>query len=156
MHSRLKYNPNSYFSFEKIIYEKAKETNNKIVNLDKQLLQNAYTQLFIEYDIGWLLKMVENSDIELTDDLIIQSWLRQDTTPIKSILRKQQGYDSKHQKVLIDDRNKHWFRVIDQHSSRTNFIYCGLAHIIFGEFSLLNFFSGRHYTVKGIDIKINP
>lgn len=113
MHNRLKYNNRKYYSLDYLLYSIAKRTNNKIKNLDnEQLLVNAYTQLSTEYDIKWLLNLIGQGRNRQTDeDLIIQQYLRQDTASIASIIRAS-NINSTHQKVLIDDRNKHWFKVL--------------------------------------------
>ena len=155
MHNQLKYSNKKFYSLDKLLYSIAKQTNNKIKNLDnEQLLSDAYAMLSSQYDIKWLLNMVNHRDTsQIGNDLIIQYYLRQDTAGIAGVLRASPLH-SLHQKVLIENRNKHWFKVIDQHLERSNFIYCGLAHVISGESSLLNFFRTKQYSITEININI--
>lgn len=158
MHNRLKYSNKKFYSLDKLIYSIAKRTNNKITNLDnEQLLDNSIAFLSNKYDVKWLLKLVNEQGIGAMDDYpVIQHYLWQDTAAIG--LMRRNDKDLLHQKNLVDDRNKHWFTVIEHHLGQTNFIFCGLAHVAWGELSLLNFLRTKQYSIKTIkvDIKVIP
>jgi uncharacterized protein YbaP (TraB family) len=152
MDNRLRYSSRNYYSIDKILYSIARRSGKKINNLDnEELLYNAHTYKSSEFDIRWLLSKVEGKNVgQFNDDTIIQLYLQQDTAGINRHYKP----GLKRRQVLLEDRNKHWFTIFEQKAGRTNFIYCGLAHLISDEFSLLNYFRNRKFSVRAIEIDI--
>jgi uncharacterized protein YbaP (TraB family) len=152
MDSRLRHNLKENYSMDHILYAIAKAARKTVRNLDNEdLLYAASSKLNSVFDINWLLFMVNGEKITMTDDEIIaQSYLKQDTARIL----KQLSADPEHQRYLIDDRNRHWLTVFEKYCGRTNFVYCGLAHVISGQYALLNYFRSKHYSVKAIDVNL--
>lgn len=152
MDSRLMYNRKNYYQMDDVLHAMARASGKVVKNLDTEdLLYAASATLNSTFDIQWLLSRVNNGNITMTDDeMIAQAYLQQDTA---SIL-KHINTDPEHQKHLIDDRNKHWFTVFEKYGGRTNFVYCGLAHLISGEYALLSYFRSKRYLIKAIDIHL--
>jgi hypothetical protein len=152
MDSRLRYSSKKYYSLDFILYSIARRSSKIIKNLDnEELLYNAYSYLLSEFDTRWLINKIEGRNIRGVDtDTFIQLYLQKDTVAINRFHKPS----LMHQKILINDRNKHWFTIIERNAGRTNFIYCGLAHLISGELSLLNYFKRRQFAVKAIEIDI--
>jgi len=150
MEYRLRYSGKEFYSMDKVLYSMAKVKGKVVRNLDNEnLLYAAFSELNSTFDIQWLLLTVKGRDSIMTaDEIIAQSYLKQDTA---SIL-KHRSVDPEYQKYLIDDRNRHWFTVFEKYGGRTNFVYCGLAHIISGQYALLKYFNSKHYSIKAIDI----
>jgi uncharacterized protein YbaP (TraB family) len=131
----------------------ARRSGKKIKNLDnEQLLYNVYSYLSSAFDARWLMDRVEGKSVGQTDDdVIIKLYLQQDTAGINR--RYEPGL--RHRKILLEDRNRHWFTTLERNAGRINFVYCGIAHLIFEEFSLLNYFRGRKFSVEAIEIDID-
>jgi uncharacterized protein YbaP (TraB family) len=152
MDNRLRYSSKKYYSLDSILYTIAKRSGKIIKNLDnEELLYSAYSYLSSEFDTRWLINKIEGRNIrgEVTETFI-QLYLQKDTVAINSLHKPS----LMHQKILVNDRNKHWFTIIERNAGRTNFIYCGIAHLISGELSLLNYFKRRQFAVKAVEIDI--
>lgn len=152
MDNRLRYSSKKYYSLDFILYTIAKKSGKIIKNLDnEELLCSAYSYLSSEFDTRWLINKSEGRNIRgVVSDTLIQLYLQKDTVAINSLHKPS----LMHQKILLNDRNKHWFTIIERNASRTNFIYCGLAHLISEELSLLNYFRSRQFAVKAVEIDI--
>lgn len=152
MDSRLRYDRNEYYPMDDLLYKLAGASGKTIRNLDNENLLNAASaSLNSSFDVRWLLSRVSNGDnIKTDDEIIARAYLEQDTATMLKHMYK----DPEHQKHLIDDRNKHWLEVFEQFGGRTNFVYCGMAHLIAGQYALLTYFQSKHYTVKAIDIRL--
>ena len=152
MDSRLRYNRKDYYQMDDLLYAMGRARGKVVRNLDTgNLLYAASATLNSTFDIQWLLSKVNNGNSIMTDDeMIAQAYLKQDTA---SIL-KHRNVNLEYQKHLIDDRNKHWVTVFEKYGGRTNFVYCGLAHLISGEYALLTYFRSKRYSVKAIDIHL--
>jgi uncharacterized protein YbaP (TraB family) len=151
MDSRLRYSRKEFYPMDNVLYSLAKVKGKVVRNLDNEdLLYAATSELNSSFDIQWLLLAIEGRDSIMTaDEIIAKSYRKQDTA---SIL-KHLSVDPEYQKYLIDDRNRNWFTVFEKYGGRTNFVYCGLAHIISGKYALLKYFNSKHYSIKAIDIR---
>jgi uncharacterized protein YbaP (TraB family) len=132
----------------------AKVKGKVVRNLDNEnLLYAAFSELNSTFDIQWLLLRVKGRDSMMTaDEIFAQSYyLKQDTASI--LKHRSVNVDPEYQKYLIDDRNRHWFTVFEKYGGRTNFVYCGMGHIVSGQYALLKYFNSKHYSIKAIDFR---
>lgn len=155
MHRKLTNSNRTHYSFDNLIYSMAKAKSKRIVNLDnEQGLMKAHEWLNHAYGIQWLLGFTNQVNAKELDEeyLIEKYYLKQDTASIA--LLRGKGGDTLRQKLVVDDRNRHWQTVIEKHQRGSNFVFGGLAHVMLGEYSLLNYFKTKQYTIKPIRIDI--
>ena len=154
MDNHLRYNSRNYYSIDLVLSNLALASGNRIKNLDNEhLITRAVQQISVDYNIRWLLNMV-NKKSDSSDDLIMQSYLQQDTAGILKAFH-QDNSNPVSEQVMLENRNRHWINVIEQYKAQTNFLFCGISHILYREYSLLNLFREKGYTVKAVDIKVD-
>ena len=138
---------------EDLIYRLSLNKKKRIRNLDNlQLLSAAYGQLNHAYGTRWLIDLAKGrDDHDKRRRSLLSVYLSQDT----SMVAKMAGADpvaSSIYSTLIDDRNRSWLVTISQNLQKTNFVYCGLLHLLSGDFALLKILKSQGYTIEPIYI----
>lgn len=145
------------FYLDKQVYIQAMERQIKVVPLDDATtLLAGYQALAEVYTPQWLVNEIRSGKLDQHEDPLDAAYLDQDTSLIKRCMANNPDRQSPRYDNVIKNRNIRWEALIEKLGTKSNFVACGIAHLLEDDIGLIYYFKRKGYHVEGVSLQTKP